>query len=103
VHSNISARANSEYVFRLQDQNTAVVFAGSGSVRTFRHNFHLRLAEVFSNFEWILQNHPQEFNRAEFDLYERFYEELLSSNQVSSVLRGVHDRVVERIHGRTPA
>jgi hypothetical protein len=76
IHSNISARANREYIFRLDSSGQARILAGPGSAQTFRANFQLRLAEAFYNLEWLLQNRPAEFSTLEFDMYERVYEDI---------------------------
>ena len=97
IHGNISARANKEYIFSHDDENQKYeILAGPSSVQTFRRNFCLRLAEVFANFEWMLNwrgdRHPQldSGEDAEFQLYNRLYEDLaLQSADLPWIL---HDR-----------
>jgi hypothetical protein len=69
---NISSRVICEYVFNLGDGRVAI-FAGPGSAQTFRNNFYYRLAEAFSNFEWLHKSGPQQFPIAEYRTYEQFY------------------------------
>ena len=99
MHGNVSARAIDEYVFRLDDEGRKVdIVAGVGSVKTFRHNFYLRLAEVFYNFEWILDKQPQCFHQAEFEVYDRLFNSLVSLRcDLPPVLQGAYCRVKSKI------
>jgi hypothetical protein len=54
----------------------AVILASRDSAATFRHNFILRLAEVFYNLEWILNNQPDHFDHSEWEIYETLYRQL---------------------------
>jgi hypothetical protein len=72
---NISSKVNCEYIFRLGD-GRAPIFAGSGSALTFRKNFYLRLAEVFCNLRWLYQYRREQFDIAEYQLFENLYREL---------------------------
>jgi hypothetical protein len=96
MHSNISARANSEYIFQLNfgEGRKWMVVAGRDSVTTFRHNFCLRLAEVFYNFEWILKHQPETFRASEFAAYDRFFKQLRDDGQtLHPILTDVYARV----------
>lgn len=102
VHSNISARTSNEYIFRLNPTGEVVILAGPSSAQTFRGNFFLRLAEVFYNLEWLLLNQPTEFSRAEFELYERLYMDLLNhADVIPDLLRGGYERLRKRLSQRT--
>lgn len=94
MHSNISTRTGKEYIFRLGGDRGFQILAGSGSAETFRHNFYLRLAEVFYNLEWLLDHAPIRFNWDEYDLYAELYSKL--NDQVSdlpSILVAIFNRM----------
>jgi hypothetical protein len=78
MHRNIASKNNGEYIFEFPGRETPLVsiFAGKGSNRVFRINFLNRLAEVFSNLEWIHNNIPREFDEDEFVLFDWFYHKL---------------------------
>lgn len=92
MHYNISSRAKHEYVFRLNDvdpQAQAIrvkLFSGPTSIKWFRENLGLRLAEAFCNFEWILKKGLR-FDAREFRVYEQFYEGLQSIGLVNEGVR----------------
>jgi hypothetical protein len=101
MHSNISARASQEYIFRLNFGTGTkwLVLAGSGSVTTFRHNFGLRLAEVFYNLEWILQHQPEKFSVREFAAYDALFNQLSENGQtLHPILIDVHARVSKLVN-----
>jgi hypothetical protein len=101
VHSNISARASREYIFQLdRDGTQSVILAGPDSATTFRHNFCLRLAEVFYNLEWILNAQPDRFNRREWEIYETLYKQLsIEFEECPPILREIYARVSKRVNG----
>jgi len=105
MHHNISSWKLDEYMFRCSPPAPEVIFAGAGSVQTFRHNFYLRLAEVFFNLEWLLQKAPNDFSVPEFKVYERLYRDLLETrNDIPSGLRDVYERLrklVDKISQQT--
>jgi hypothetical protein len=97
MHSNISTRTGKEYIYHLDDDGRVQFFAGPDSAKTFRHNFYLRLAEVFYNLEWLLDNAPKSFNGDEYALYAELYTKL--NDEVSDlppVLRGIFNQM----HGK---
>lgn len=77
MHQNIASRKSNEYIFKAIDYGPpigikgAALFAGSRSVKVFRHNFVDRLAEVFYNLTWLYENQPSEFNETEFGIHEK--------------------------------
>lgn len=78
--ANIRSRRSEEHIYQLNDEATAFsLFAGIGSVRHFRDNMYKRLAEAFYNFEFLLKTQPQNFDVAEFRVYEKFYLSLVAS------------------------
>lgn len=94
MHGNISTWKLDEYIFKLGPAGQVEIMAGSGSAQTFRHNFYLRLAEVFYNLEWLLQNRSHDFSAAEFEMYERLYNDLLKSpHDIPSLLPDVYARL----------
>jgi hypothetical protein len=98
VHTNISARTNKEYIFRLNQAGSVQILAGPGSVQTFRQNFCLRLAEVFYNLEWLLQKRPKEFSNAEFEVYDRLYKDMAKNyHEMPDLLREVYKRLSKRV------
>ena len=101
MHSNISARANREYIFQLdRDGTQAVILAGRDSATTFRHNFILRLAEVFYNLEWILNNQPDHFNHREWEIYETLYRQLsIEFEELPPIVCDIYAQVSKRVNG----
>jgi hypothetical protein len=98
IHGNIATRTSQEYIFTLDQAGSVRIMAGPSSAETFRHNFCLRLAEVFYNLEWLLQNQPQEFSREEFEMYDRLYTELTRRPvPIPDILRGVRERLKQRL------
>ena len=98
VHTNISSRKSNEYIFRLNASNQVMILAGPGSAETFRRNFLHRLAEVFYNLEWLLQNQPSDFRKAEFELHEHLYVNLRSLGyEMPDVLVRVYERLSTRV------
>jgi hypothetical protein len=81
IQANISSRATHEYVFKLDQAGAAIILAGPGSAATFRINFQLRLAEVFYNLEWIHRNSKGQFDLEEYELFARFYNDLVKSSR----------------------
>lgn len=101
MHSNISARASKEYIFRLntEERRKWMVVAGQDSATTFRHNFFLRLAEVFYNFEWILKHQPRTFRASEFAAYDRCFKQLRDDGQnLPPILTEVYARVSQLVN-----
>lgn len=73
IHQNIASRRMSEFILRFGPDDLRI-FAGQGSAKQFRHNFFSRMAEVFYNLEWILQNQSAEFLREEFSMFSEAWE-----------------------------
>jgi hypothetical protein len=71
--SNIGSRRAEEHIYELDAAGNILIVAGCGSAHHFRDNLYKRLAEVFYNFKWILENEPNKFSVAEFRIYEDFY------------------------------
>jgi hypothetical protein len=93
MHSNISTRTGKEYIYHLDDGRVQF-FAGPDSAMTFRHNFYLRLAEVFYNLEWLLDNAPKSFNWDEYALYAELYTKLNDKvSDLPPVLRGIFNQM----------
>jgi hypothetical protein len=102
MHSNISARASREYIFQLErrEGKNWIILAGRDSAKTFRHNFCLRLAEVFYNFEWILENQRESFQPAEFAIYDGLYKQLLAEGSaLPPILQEIYARVSKHLDG----
>lgn len=76
MHRNISTWKLDEYIFKF-DSGEEQIVAGCRSSQVFRHNFCLRLAEVFYNMKWLYNASRSEFSVAEFEMYERTYKDLL--------------------------
>jgi ligand-binding SRPBCC domain-containing protein len=78
--ANIRSRRSEEHIYQWDDEGTTFsIVAGVGSVQYFRDNIYKRLAETFYNFEFLLNNQPQNFNFAEFQVYEKFHLALVES------------------------
>jgi hypothetical protein len=89
MHTNLSARANKEYIFQTRLPNgtwDVRVYAGPDSIRTFRGSFLKRLAEVFYNLQQQLLQAPKTFRKDEFLAYEQLYLELKKIGNYSSPL-----------------
>jgi len=71
---NIRSRRSEEHIYQWDEKATTFsIVAGVGSIQYFRDNIYKRLAEAFYNFEFLLNNQPQNFILAEFEVYEKFY------------------------------
>ena len=82
IQSNISSKNNHEYIFDFyKNPQFSYIFTGAGSVDVFRENFYKRLAEVFYNFEWIINNRPDNFDLNEFKIYEAVYLRIYEYNK----------------------
>jgi hypothetical protein len=82
IHRNISSKNMQEYIFEIfRNPDFVYIFAGSGSEKVFRDNFYKRLAEVFYNLEWIVNNHPETFDLNEFLIYDDVYKKLFNYNK----------------------
>jgi hypothetical protein len=93
MHRNISSWKLDEYIFTCDAPAPERIFAGCGSVQHFRHNFYLRLAEVFFNMEWLYEKH-QGFSVAEFEMYDRIYRDLLTNgSEIPPILEMVYERL----------
>lgn len=77
MHKNIASRTCEQYIYRLDDAGGIQMQAGSGSAKTFRGNFYLKLAEVFHNLNWLIDARPEHFRLAEFDIYKDLYLRLI--------------------------
>lgn len=98
MHSNISTWKLDEYVFRLSSHRAVQIMAGSRSAKTFRHNFYLRLAEVFYNLEWLLRNQSSDFNPDEFKMYERMYKDMIKSrSDLPNVVSKMYEHLKELV------
>lgn len=98
MHMNISAKASREYIFRLEQPNAAVIMAGSGSARTFRQNFYLRLAEAFYNLEWIHKAQRHDFKMEEFRVYEKCYLGLIDAGiEIPKMLQEIYNRLKQQL------
>jgi len=60
--------------------------AGPGSVQVFRANFFKRLAEVFYNLDWLLDNYPDQFKVEEFRIFEKLFSDLALLEPYNSLL-----------------
>ena len=98
ILQNISSGISKEYVFKLGDERVAI-FAGPGSAETFRENFYYRLAEAFYNFQWLYLNRPTQFNFAEFQLYENYYNQLKAVGEVPATLESSYKSVKQHLTG----
>lgn len=100
MHMNISAKASREYIFRLEQPNTAVIMAGEGSAKTFRQNFYLRLTEAFYNLEWIHKAQRHDFKMEEFKVYENCYLGLIEAGlEIPTILQGIYNKLKQQLAG----
>jgi len=103
MHANISTKTAQEYIYRLDDSGGVQIQAGPGSAKTFRRNLYLRLAELFYNLEWLLDNAPADFNRAEYELYDEFYKKLTDRILPPPLLHQIVDRLRQKLTAQTIA
>lgn len=73
IHGNIATRRTEEHVYSIPGRHPYLIMAGPGSVKVFRNNFYLRLAEVFYNFVWLLENRLQGFDIDEARIYVHLF------------------------------
>ena len=103
IQRNISSKNNLEYIFEFyRIQNFFYILAGTGSVTVFRENFYKRLAEVFYNFEWIINNRPDNFDLNEYQIYKAVYQRLYEYNNfdLPSYLVGLYSSLVQLIQSK---
>ncbi|MBY8992760.1 MAG: hypothetical protein KGD58_18600 [Candidatus Lokiarchaeota archaeon] len=102
IQDNLSSKRNGEYIFKLIKPNLAdaIIFAGSGSYNSFRHNFLLRLAEVYYNLAWIYTNSADNFNREEYELFKGLYLELEKIYQeLPDVVKFPYTELIKTVEG----
>lgn len=98
IHKNISARRMGESIL-FDGPNSRIIMAGQGSNQLFRHNFCLRLTEVFYNLKWIFEKKPQFFSRTEFNVYHESWEKIRKycSDSDQALVDEVHGLLVEEL------
>lgn len=97
MHQNISARVNQEYIFRLSESGLSIM-AGSGSITTFRRNFHFRLAEAFYNLQWLHAKQRNLFSIEEFRVYEKCYLGLIEAKiEAPEILRKIYNELKSQL------
>ena len=78
--ANIRSRRCEEHIYEWNNEAAPFsIVAGVGSIEHFRDNIYKRLAEAFYNFEFLLNEQPENFNLAEFQVYEKFHLTLMAS------------------------
>lgn len=103
IQSNISSKNNHEYIFDFyRNPQKSYIFAGVGSFDVFRENFYKRLAEVFYNFEWIINNRPDYFDLNEYQIYKAVYQRLYEYNNfdLPSYLVGPYSSLEQLIQSK---
>ena len=84
IQLNISSRYKEEHIFYNRDGFVSEVNAGTGSFRHFRINFNDRLAEVFTNLSWALENANDENDKnmllREINIFKEIYQKLQNEN-----------------------
>jgi hypothetical protein len=103
IQSNISSKNNHEYIFDFyRNPQKSYIFAGTGSFDVFRENFYKRLAEVFYNFEWIINNRPDYFDLNEYQIYKAVYQRLYEYNNfdLPSYLVGPYSSLEQLIQSK---
>jgi hypothetical protein len=102
IYQNIASRKMNEFILRFEPDDLRI-FAGPGSAKQFRHNFFYRLAEVFYNFEWIMQSQPNEFSVDEFsafaECWERTYKYASASDK--KLVDNIYERCKKSIERNT--
>ena len=100
IHGNIASKTNQEYIFSVgADGQTPMIMAGSGSVQVFRDNFKKRLAEVFFNLIWIIDNLNDQIDIDESRFYERIYDDMCKrENNLPAYLVQVAKQLKRRLN-----
>jgi len=94
--ANVRSRRSEEHIYQWDDKATTFsIVAGLGSIEHFRDNLYKRLAEAFYNFEFLINNQPQNFSLAEFRVYERFYLAIKESYErpMLGLAQGMYERI----------
>jgi hypothetical protein len=78
AYGNLATRVSEEHIYDVDGSGRYRIMAGSGSVSHFRSNFAKRLGEYFQNLLWIRRAQPDQFQIAEFQLFESLYRGLES-------------------------
>ena len=78
IQSNISSKRNHEYIFTIFGKKSpqSFMFAGTGSVDTFRENVKNRITEAFYNLNWLYDINPMYLDLDEYKMYKDFYDKL---------------------------
>jgi hypothetical protein len=107
--ANIGSRRAEEHIYQWDDAATVyTIVAGVGSIQYFRDNIYKRLAEAFYNFEFLLNQQPEHFDLAEFEVYERFHLALVGSyprpilTLADNMYRRIKALLAERAIGDSP-
>ena len=73
IQKNISYKNSNSYLYDLYGKDERVMFAGSGSAKTFRKNFFDRFSELIFNLDWISKNKPTNLIKNEIITIKQIY------------------------------
>lgn len=75
IFDNISAKRNNEFIFKIRNNNSyqPFMFAGPGSVKSFRNNVINRITEAFYNVDMLSNINLEYIDLKEFEMYKEFY------------------------------
>ncbi|MEK6833126.1 MAG: hypothetical protein AABY32_03690 [Nanoarchaeota archaeon] len=78
MQENISSKTSHEYTFKKFNNSYIYIYTGSTSIQHFQNNFLKRLAEVFYNLKWTLDNYPssKQTVKNQFEIYKKLYLDL---------------------------
>lgn len=101
IQGSISSRKASSFVLAYRDASRWQIYSGPDSARTFRANFCLRLAEVFSNLGWLHRTQSPMFRLDEFRRYELMLS-ILGEDSLYTIMPeyGMASRCYDSVRGR---
>jgi hypothetical protein len=105
IFDNISSKRNHEYIFKIINNNMVQLFmyAGTGSIHSFRENVLNRITEAFYNLNWIFDNNPALINKSEYELYKNIFqqfERLVEYKPLPKFLKDSYKELVTKMESR---
>lgn len=95
---NLSCEMTQSYFYYLHGHKGVNIYAGKDSVKTYRDNYFMRLAEVFVNLKWIYDNKRDEFDYDDFKIHKATYLMLVRKYGDISVLTNVFSQLDDKIN-----
>lgn len=98
IQYNLSSKMTHSYLYYLHGHKGVNIYAGKDSVKTYRDNYFMRLAEVFFNLESLYDDNKDEFDYDAFKIHESTYLMLVEKYGEIAVLKNVFSRLKNKIN-----